>query len=135
MDIFVSGNSLADKTEIGAFDNVLGTVAGNQFFDKDALKQLQTEQLRDAFFDWATDEFLGEDEEGNSNSIHSDIIKGFEEYRESWEKFNVKEAEKANLKIQIEKLEKIKIYEQSLQGAIENRNKIAALKAQLSQIQ
>lgn len=134
MEINLGENNVAINRQSNAFDNLLGVVAGNDFFDKEALKKVQTEELQDAFYDWASEEFLGEDEEGESKSIAGEIVKGFEEYRESWEKFNAKEFEKDKIKTQIEKLEKTKIYELSLSDAVENKKKIAALKAQLEQL-
>lgn len=133
MEINTGDTNINFNNATSAFDSLLVTVAGNDYFDVKALQKIQTEELRDAFYDWASDEFLTEDEE--DKSVTSEIIQGFEEYRESWENFNTKELKKDAIKAQIEKLEKNTIYELTLEEAVDNKKKIEALKAQLSQIQ
>lgn len=133
MEINTGDTNINFNNTTSAFDSLLVTVAGNDYFDVKALQKIQTEELRDAFYDWASDEFLTEDEE--DKSVTSEIIQGLEEYRESWENFNTKELKKDAIKAQIEKLEKNTIYELTLEEAVDNKKKIEALKAQLSQIQ
>ena len=69
MEISSVDNSLKTSSTQGAFDNLLGVVAGNQFFDKEALQNVQAEQLQEAFFDWADSDFLGNDGNQKTNSL------------------------------------------------------------------
>ncbi len=135
MEIVFGENNLNSVPSSGAFDNLLGTVAGNQFFDKEALKNIQTEQLEEAFLDWAENDFLGNaDDDDENRSILGEVTASMEEYREDWESFNTAENTRAGLQKQIEALENRKAYEMSLTEASYNAKQITALKAQLSQI-
>jgi len=129
-------NSLVSK---GAFDSVFSSVAGNKFFDQKALNKIQTDDLREAFFDWSEAELFGVGENEEHKSIIAEVTAGLEEYREDRTKFNVAESKRDNIRIQIDKLEKQQAYEESLSlpGEIDSDvvKQIAQLKSQLLQIQ
>lgn len=58
MEINFGENNIKVNRQTSAFDNLLGAVTGNDFFDQKALSGIQAEQLEEAFFEWADNDFL-----------------------------------------------------------------------------
>lgn len=152
MEVNFGNNNLNTNNNQGAFENILGAVAGNQFFDVEALKNIQTEELRAAFNDWAGNEFLSEDsnqgdwlktsEELEDEEKYAgvsfgmkDFVKGMDEYREDWAKFDVAEGKRESLRAQIESEEREKTFAASLSEVTENNKQIAGLQMQILQVQ
>lgn len=157
MEIVFGENNLISTSNQSAFDNVLSAVAGNQYFDQKALQKIQTDDLREAFNDWVENDFMSENDEGGNwlktteeleeeeryagvSPGVREFVKGMDEYREDWDKFNVAEGKRASLRNEIEKMETQQTYEESLfltgEALIDPdiKKQISQLKAQIVEI-
>jgi hypothetical protein len=152
MEVNFGVNSVNNNNTQSTFDNVLSAVAGNQFFDQKALQKIQTDDLREAFNEWVENDFMSENNESGNwlktteeledeakyagvSPGMRDFVKSADEYREDWDKFNVAESKRASLRNQIEKTEQQQAFEMSLSEVTGNNKQIAALKAQIQQVQ
>jgi hypothetical protein len=75
-----------------------------------------------------------DEENDNEETIIEKINASYEEYRESWAKFNKKQNKISFIEKIIEKNEQQEIFEASLSEEISNKSKLGSLKAQLRQI-
>ncbi len=142
MEVVLGENNFNKATSSGAFDGFSGMVDENQFFDLKALQKAQTDEMIDVFKEETKQESkLIEIKDNYDKRIKAlqDFVKEMEANRKIWEQKLEADYQKHIIKKQIEKqietLEEREAFIASLSESINIKNKIGALKGQISQIE